>query len=151
MSMNTNLQGRMRNTPLPVSHGLHCLFEAVVNSIHSIDEQTTDYAYGGIDVQIARTPQASLQLEDGKSKRGAPTLENIIGFKVTDNGVGLNDANMSSFETLDSDYKADQGCRGVGRLLWLKAFERVSVSSVFVGEAGALKQRTFSFTAARGV
>jgi hypothetical protein len=151
MSMNTNLQGRMRNTPLPVSHGLHCLFEAVVNSIHSVAEQSTDLAYGEIDVHIIRIPQASLQLEDGKPKRGAPTLEDIVGFKVTDNGVGFNEPNMSSFETLDSDYKANQGCRGVGRLLWLKAFEKVNVSSVFLGEAGILKQRTFSFTAARGV
>jgi hypothetical protein len=29
---------------------------------------------------------------------------------------------MLSFETLDSDHKARLGCRGVGRLLWLKAF-----------------------------
>lgn len=64
--MNTNLQGRMRNTPLPMSHGLHCLFEAVVNSIHSIAEQSADPAYGEIDVQISRTPQTSLQLESGK-------------------------------------------------------------------------------------
>ena len=58
---------------------------------------------------------------------------------------------MSSFETLDSDYKASQGCRGVGRLLWLKAFEKVNVVSVFVDGDVALKQRTFSFTAALGV
>ncbi len=30
MSMNTNLHGRLRNTSLPVGHGLLCLFEAVV-------------------------------------------------------------------------------------------------------------------------
>ena len=151
MSMNTNLQGRMRNTQLPASHGLHCLFEAVVNSIHSIAEQSADPAYGEIDVQILRIPQTSLQLEDGKSKRGAPTLEDIVGFKITDNGVGFNEPNMLSFEMLDSDYKANQGCRGVGRLLWLKAFDKVIVSSVFVGDSGTLKQRTFSFTAAKGV
>lgn len=151
MSMNTNLQGRMRNTPLPMSHGLHCLFEAVVNSIHSIAQQSTDSAYGQIEVEIIRTPQTSLQLEDSRSRRGAPTLENIVGFKVTDNGVGFNEPNMSSFETLDSDYKASQGCRGVGRLLWLKAFEKVNVTSAFLGKAGVLQQRTFSFTAANGV
>jgi hypothetical protein len=151
MSMNTYLQGRMRNTPLPMSHGLNCLFEAVVNSIHSIAEQSTDADYGEIDVQIIRTPQTSLQLDDSKLKRGASTLENIIGFRVTDNGVGFNQPNMASFEMLDSDYKASQGCRGVGRLLWLKAFEKVNVCSVFVGEDGVFKQRTFSFTAAHGV
>ena len=149
--MITNLQGRMRNTPLPISHGLHCVFEAVVNSIHSIAELSTDPDHGAIDVQILRVPQASLQLEDDKPKRGAPTVEDIVGFKVTDTGVGFNGPNMSSFETLDSDYKASQGCRGVGRLLWLKAFEKVNVVSVFAEGDGALKQRTFSFTAALGV
>jgi hypothetical protein len=151
MSMNTYLQGRLRNTSLPMGNGLLCLFEAVVNSIHSIAEQSADPAYGEITIEIIRIPQTALPFDDSKSKRGAPPLENIIGFRITDNGVGFNAANMASFETLDSDYKANQGCRGVGRLLWLKAFERVTVSSDFVGEAGILKRRTFSFTAAHGV
>ena len=38
---------------------------------------------------------------------------------------------MKSFLTLDSDYKADKGGRGVGRLLWLKAFRKVNVSSIY--------------------
>src|SRR5512146_3192459 len=36
---------------------------------------------------------------------------------------------MKSFETLNTDYQANLGCRGVGRLLWLKAFDKVSVGS----------------------
>jgi hypothetical protein len=36
---------------------------------------------------------------------------------------------MPSFETFDSDLEIDLGCRGVGRLLWLKAFDKVSVRS----------------------
>ncbi|WP_163370861.1 hypothetical protein [Endozoicomonas acroporae] len=44
-------------------------------------------------------------------------------LKATNNGVGFNDANIASFETLDSDHKIDKGCRGIGRLLWLKAFD----------------------------
>ncbi|MDP3584292.1 MAG: hypothetical protein Q8R61_04145 [Thiobacillus sp.] len=151
MSMNTYLQGRLRNTPLPKSHGLLPLFEAVVNSIHSIAELDADPGYGEITIDIIRTPQTALQLDDSKSKRGAPPLENIIGFKITDNGAGFHDMNMSSFETLDSDYKAQQGCRGVGRLLWLKAFEGVTVTSDFRNEATDLKRRSFTFTAAQGV
>lgn len=151
MSINTNLQGRLRNTPLPASHGLLCLFEAVVNSIHAIAERGLDPEKGKITVEILRLPQTSLAFESAKPKRGAPALETILGFRVTDNGVGFNDANMKSFETLDTDYKANQGCRGVGRLLWLKAFKRIHVSSTFSAEGGALKRRTFSFTAACGV
>ena len=37
--MESNLKGRLRNTNLPKSNALLPLFEAVVNSIHSIDER----------------------------------------------------------------------------------------------------------------
>ena len=151
MSMNTHLQGRLRNTPLPTSHSLLCLFEAVVNSIQATNERKRDPTLGKITIEIMRIPQMALQLDDGKAKRGSPPLESIVGFKVIDNGVGFNDVNMASFETLDGDYKADLGCRGVGRLLWLKAFETVAVDSVFSDETGEAKRRTFQFTATRGV
>lgn len=151
MSINTNLRGRLRNTPLPPSHGLLCLFEAVVNSIHAIAERGIDPQKGKITVEVLRIPQASLAFDEGKAKRGAPALEPILGFRVIDNGIGFNGANMASFETLDTEYKASQGCRGVGRLLWLKAFERVKVISTFAGDGGVLKKRTFSFTKANGV
>lgn len=149
MSVNTHLPGRLRNTPLPYSHGLMPLFEAVVNSIHSVAVASAEPDYGEISIEIIRAPQNALLLE--KAKRGAPAQEPIIGFKITDNGVGFHSENMQSFETLDSEYKASQGCRGVGRLLWLKAFEGVNVSSTYTGPDGALVSRTFTFTASRGV
>lgn len=151
MSLNTYLPGRLRNTPLPRSHGLMPLFEAVINSIHSIAEVSTDPTYGEITIEIIRSPQTALQLEGSRSKRGAQPQEHILGFKIIDDGVGFNAVNMESFETLDSEYKAQQGCRGVGRLLWLKAFEAVNISSNFKDEGGAMKHRSFTFTAAQGV
>lgn len=150
MNMNTFLTGRLRNTPLPRANGLLPLFEAVVNSIQAVAAANPLLSTGEIVVEIERSPQQSLQLE-GSSRRGAPPQENIIGFRVRDNGCGFDDANLKSFETLDSDFKASDGCRGVGRLLWLKAFDSVEVSSDFVCSDGKLLQRTFSFTAAGGV
>ena len=41
MSLQTNLMGRLRNTDLPKSNALFPLFEAVINSIHAIDEWKT--------------------------------------------------------------------------------------------------------------
>lgn len=38
MNIMTNLPGRIRNTNLPKSHALLPLFEAVVNSIHAIED-----------------------------------------------------------------------------------------------------------------
>ncbi len=149
MSMDTNLKGRLRNTSLPKSHGLLPLFEAVVNSIHSVEEAGLSPDDGKITVEIIRRSQGQLGLDEKKSP-GREALENIVGFKVTDNGIGFNDDNLQSFQTLDSDHKADKGCRGVGRLLWLKAFKRVSISSVYNDEEN-LKSRKFSFSSTRGV
>ncbi len=100
------------------------VFEAVINSIHSIEEKG-NIDQGQITLTIIREPQEELDI-DGAS------CASILGFKVTDNGCGFNNVNFSSFQTLDSDHKIDKGCRGVGRLLWLKAFDQVNVSSVFL-------------------
>jgi hypothetical protein len=119
------------------------VFEAVVNSIHSIEEtnNTTD---GKIFLRINRTTQGSLDL-DAKSQ--SP----IIGFTIIDNGCGFDEANFKSFETLDSDHKIDKGCRGVGRLMWLKVFGLVEVESHFFDVDGELKKRIFRFDDKSGV
>lgn len=149
--MNTNLAGRLRNTPLPQHKGLLPLFEAVVNSIHAVGEGASDAARGEIHIDIERLAQTDLALDEATSRRGAPPTAPISGFRIVDNGVGFDDANMTSFETLDSDHKAAHGCRGVGRLLWLKAFECVTVTSVFrVGRSRA-RRRQFHFTARQGI
>ncbi|WP_152184546.1 ATP-binding protein [Sulfurimonas indica] len=154
MSVKTNLHGRLRNTPLPVNQGLMPLFEAVVNSIHSIEEYGEKNGRNirdrSIVIDIARKTQTVADLDDTKTKRGVNAQSEITGFKITDNGIGFNDDNYQSFETLDSEYKIDKGCRGVGRLLWLKAFDTVSVVSIFKNHRKMTK-RTFTFDAHSGV
>ena len=150
MSMNTFLAGRLRNTPLPRTHGLLPLFEAVVNSIQAVAAAELPDGAGEIVVEIERAPQQALALEI-QGRRGAQPQEAIVGFRVRDNGCGFDDANLRSFETLDSDFKVSEGCRGVGRLLWLKAFDSVEVSSDYAGPIGDLLRRRFTFTATKGV
>ena len=148
--MPTNLGGRLRNTPLPLTSGLLPLFEAVVNSIHALEEAGVSTVDGRIGITILRkVKQGSLDLSDSKRK-GPEALEDIVGFKIEDNGIGFTDANMESFQTLDSEHKVQKGCRGIGRLLWLKAFKQVRVESVYrSGES--LRHRAFSFTAVGGI
>jgi len=141
MSLQTNLQGRLRNTSLPKSHGLMPVFEAVVNSIHSIEEKE-NHNDGEIILHIDRSTQ--IDWDD----RSTPTIE---GFTIIDNGCGFNDINFESFETLDSDHKIDKGCRGVGRLMWLKVFDLVEVESHFIDYNGDLKKRIFLFNDKFGV
>ena len=150
MNMNTNLHGRILHTKLPKTSGLLPLFEAVVNSIHAIEEAETPPENGKIVVEILRDKQSSLNYS-ADNKPGREPVEDIIGFKIIDNGIGFNDINLESFKTLDSEHKADKGCRGVGRLLWLKVFDRISVNSVYVAADEQLRRRTFDFTATAGV
>lgn len=145
-NLETNLLGRLRNTKLPLQHGLLPMFEAVVNSIHSIEDAGISMEDGWIQVEIVRSAQQDI--EDGQVDRGL--LQQITGFKVKDNGVGFNKENMRSFRTLDSDHKVSKGCRGVGRLLWLKAFRQVTVISVFE-EGKETKTRKFTFSNLNGV
>ena len=42
--------------------------------------------------------------------------------------------------------KANRGCRGIGRLMWLKAFAGAKISSVFINSIGQTCRRSFVFT-----
>lgn len=149
-TMPTNLVGRLRNTPLPLTSGLLPLFEAVVNSIHAIEEAGLPMGDGKITITILRgDKQGVLNVSDAK-RRGPEALDEIVGFKIEDNGIGFNDTNMGSFRTLDSEHKVNKGCRGIGRLLWLKAFRHVEVESTYRAN-GTLYYRSFSFTVDGGV
>ncbi|WP_245288594.1 hypothetical protein [Bartonella henselae] len=144
--MKTNLSGRVRNTHLPKTHALLPLFEAVVNSIHSIEEIGSDFSSSYIIISIIRSEQTLLPLESTEKLNKTQ----IIGFKVIDNGTGFNKHNFQSFETLDSDYKVEKGCHGIGRLLWLKAFDNIKIRSIYETDKG-LKGREFSFNASAGI
>ncbi len=65
-------------------------------------------------------------------------------FEVIDNGIGLNNDNYSSFQEFDSEYKAEIGGKGVGRLICLKAVRRMEIESVFA-ENGSFRYRKFEY------
>jgi len=119
-----NLAGRVRNFPLPKNRPLIPLYEAVVNSLHTIEERKSEdesFKDGRITINVIRSPQLSLLKE----------FLPIEGFIVTDNGIGFTEPNIQSFLESDSTYKAEIGGKGVGRFSWLKAFGSVSISSTF--------------------
>lgn len=151
MKLDTNLKGRLRNTSLPYNSGLLPMFEAVANSIHSIEEAGLAPNRGKISIEIMRDTQTKFGLQTNSKKSGPEAVGEIVGFKVIDNGIGFNDINMKSFLTLDSEHKADKGGRGVGRLLWLKAFKNVNITSAYKSQKGELKSRSFKFNANYGV
>lgn len=151
MKIITNLQGRLRNTSLPYSSGLLPVFETVANSIHAIEDAGLDASNGYIKIKILRDSHIQLALETDPTKQDPEPKGEIQGFEITDNGIGFNDDNMTSFVTLDSEYKVERGGRGVGRLLWLKAFRQARISSIFEELEGELRRREFVFDPGKGV
>lgn len=136
-----DLAGRVQNFHLPKSQVLVPLFEAVVNSIHAIEERReadNEFHHGSVTITILRDKQVPLKL-------GAGELPLVKGFEVVDNGIGFNESNMQSFLTSDSTHKQKKGGKGVGRFSWLKAFTSVAISSVFLMN-GILMKREFSFS-----
>ncbi|MBF6340660.1 sensor histidine kinase [Nocardia abscessus] len=150
MALTTSLAGRVRNTSLPKSHSLLPLLEAIVNGLQAIDARfASDVSDGRLRVTIERSDQGEFDLGLGGAGRAQKP---IVGFVIEDNGIGFTPDNIASFETLDSDHKSSLGCRGVGRLLWLKAFDKVAVRSTYeVEEGDQVKDVGFRFSVARGV
>ena len=133
--MESNLDGRLKKTRLSPKHGLWPVFEAVVNSLNAIEaRQNSD---GAITVHIIRdTRQVGID--------GVDASRPIEGFFITDNGIGFTPENFKSFETYDSQFKAAQGGKGIGRLLWLVAFEDAKIISVY-DDGGTFWRRSFQF------
>lgn len=53
----------------------------------------------------------------------------VDGFAVTDNGIGFNEENLDAFFTSDTQYKVGRGGKGIGRFIWLKAFQAAEIES----------------------
>ncbi|GHV47441.1 hypothetical protein FACS189499_04960 [Clostridia bacterium] len=135
--MKINFRAIVDEKKLPTSAPLLPLFEAIVNSIQSIDEaKITD---GLISINVVRdvSPLDKNYWET-----------DVYSFEITDNGIGFNDKNYASFDIYGSDYKLAAGCKGVGRVQWLRAFSKVVVDSTYLGDDGKLYDRKFDFSIA---
>jgi hypothetical protein len=138
--MKLNFQGRISNVTLAYHRALLPLFEAVINSIHAIEDIRT--SSGEIRIRIRRNKAEARQQHLTENRL---TSRSIIGFAIEDNGCGFTTANYEAFETSDTDFKKSRGAKGIGRFLWLKAFEIVRVTSVYE-ENGKFWERKFDFT-----
>jgi len=142
-AMKLNFQGRVNNIVLPHYRALLPVFEALINSFDAIEDAKRKD--GTITLHIHRDPHQQRQpllIGDGLSAR------RILGFTVEDNGIGFNKDNFESFDLSDSDYKKSRGAKGVGRFMWLKAFDSVHVNSVF-RDNGHFFKRSFDFSLAK--
>jgi hypothetical protein len=132
-----DIKGQLNSMKLSESNALWPLFETVVNAIQAIEDSPNKDA-GKIEIFVHRNCDIQ-NLENNEQ------LAPIESFTVTDNGVGFNKDNYLSFNTAYSTYKFNMGCKGIGRFLWLLAFDSVEIESYYV-ENGQSKKRQFKFT-----
>ena len=71
-------------------------------------------------------------------------IQSFVSFVVKDNGSGFGKSNYDSFCEAYSTLKLSKGCKGIGRFLWLKAFDNVHIVSSY-REKGAWYIREFDF------
>lgn len=108
------------------------LVEVIVNSIQAIEAKNIED--GEIYIKVERGDQSDLE-------SGIPDIQSL---SIEDNGIGFNNANRQSFDTLYSDLKIKDGGKGFGRFTCLKYFECVDVYSIFEDEITGHKERQFS-------
>lgn len=141
MPMTVNVAGQVAQIKLGQNKALWPLFETVINSIQSLED--TDTEQKQITIEALRNPYVQMRLSADGTKAEEPSR--FEQFIVTDNGNGFNEANFKSFQEAYSQLKVKKGCKGIGRFLWLKAFEKVVISSTYQ-ENGKWYLREFDFT-----
>ena len=127
MQMTVNVAGQVNQIRLGQNKALWPLFETVINSIQSLED--TDIENKTITIEALRSSHVQLKINKDGSKTEEPS--HFEHFIVTDNGNGFNKDNYHSFQEAYSQLKVKKGCKGIGRFLWLKAFEKVIISSKF--------------------
>lgn len=130
-----DIRGKINEKKLAYNNTLLPLYEAIVNSIHSIEEDSATKP-GIIEITLVRSKQQKLEFENSTPA--------ILDFIIKDNGAGFNESNFESFNFAHSTYKEKKGGKGIGRFIWLRAFQLAEIESIYK-ENGHLAYRRFNF------
>ena len=139
--MIVNVAGQVGQIRLGQNKALWPLFETVINSIQSLEDTKADHKE--ITIEAIRNTHVQYRINKDGSKTEEPS--HFEKFIVSDNGNGFNEENYKSFQEAYSQLKVKKGCKGIGRFLWLKAFEKVEVRSIY-RENEKWYLREFDFT-----
>lgn len=107
------------------------LFEAITNAIHANAKHI-----------VCRLTSAEGLL---KSEDEEIAERKVDDMEIEDDGEGFDDANYESFCEYRTAHKQDEfGCKGIGRFIFLKVFNKASYTS-YLSEGQEKKTFTFSF------
>ena len=130
-SLRPNIVKRIDRLPKPknVTAAMQPLFEAISNAIHSVQNRFAE--------TVSHDGQIHVTVNTNRNK-------DQVWATVEDNGLGLDEKNWDAFTETDTDNKISIGGKGVGRLLWLDCFQKISVVSTFKAKDG-MERRSFDF------
>lgn len=97
------------------------LYEAISNSLEA----------NASEIIVEIKPEDTLFDPDKNSK--------VCEISVRDNGDGFTGKSIESFGKLWSKHKYELGCKGIGRLTWLRVFDEVNIESVSEGQRVSIK------------
>lgn len=143
MPITVNIAGQVGQIKLSPVKALWPLFETVINAIQSLEDSSVPEKKIVIDALRPVNVQLEADLQGNMTKKPA----HFEAFVVTDNGNGFNTMNYRSFLEAYSQLKVKKGCKGIGRFLWLKAFDEVNINSTYF-EGECWHCRTFDFALA---
>lgn len=141
MPFTLSVAGQVGQIKLSQAKALWPLFETVINSIQSLED--TEEQKKTITIEALRNSNVQMRLNSDGSKSEEPS--HFEEFIVTDNGNGFEQKNYDSFMQAYTQLKVKKGCKGIGRFLWLKAFDEIVVNSTYT-ENGKWYLRSFTFS-----
>lgn len=134
------VQNLVETVDLTPKDALLPLFECVVNSI--------------ISLMQSNQPDKEIQIKiirgDLPTQTNIENIRTIHSIVISDNGIGFNEKNYSSFQTPFSKALKDFGCKGIGRFTMLAAFKQMRVRSNYL-ENRKWKYREFECDAVNEV
>jgi hypothetical protein len=130
-SLRPNVVRRIERLPKPknLAAAMQPLFEAISNAIHSVQGRFGD--------TVSQHGKIHITVSTNRNK-------DQVWATVEDNGLGLDETNWDAFTETDTGNKISIGGKGVGRLLWLDCFQKVSIVSTYKTDNG-MERRAFDF------
>lgn len=134
-TMTENLPNRIRKLTKPRNYAqaMQPFLEGVSNAMMAIDDRNK--AEGVQRAGFVNISVTELNSDD-------------VTIEIRDNGIGLDQARYNAFCEIDTDFKAERGGKGVGRLYWLDAFKKIEVISQYRTQDG-VACRAFEFRLAQ--
>ena len=141
MPFTLSVAGQVGQIKLSQAKALWPLFETVINAIQSLED--TEESEKIVTIEALRNSDVQMRINPDGSKSEEPS--HFEEFIVTDNGNGFGQKNYDSFMQAYTQLKVKKGCKGIGRFLWLKAFDEVVINSTY-SENGKWYLRSFTFS-----